>query len=280
MQSMLTARPLMARPPAAVAARLPSLRPTVATPLRAVAAAATGDQAVAKTKYTRGSAHKVGGVGCAGAMRGREREGRGREPGAGRDVESTSVRRVPPPAVAWLGRHTPHCHPDVTAGVCPVAVAGGRQENARWEGRAWLESRRGPAAARRPSLDPRTLAAHKKHAPARPCPHPTHSIETTSTPSQQLRRVLDSIRGRSYEEALMILEFLPYRAAEPVLTTLISAASNAKNNQDMSKAKLYVSECFADQAGQLKRFRPRAKGRPYKILKPVSHLTIKVAERE
>lgn len=78
----------------------------------------------------------------------------------------------------------------------------------------------------------------------------------------------------------MILEFLPYRAAEPVLTTLISAASNAKNNQDMSKAKLYVSECFADQAGQLKRFRPRAKGRPYKILKPVSHLTIKVAERE
>ena len=78
----------------------------------------------------------------------------------------------------------------------------------------------------------------------------------------------------------MILEFLPYRAAEPVLATLISAASNAKNNNNASKAKLYVSECFADQAGQLKRFRPRAKGRPYKILKTVSHLTIKVAERE
>ena len=78
----------------------------------------------------------------------------------------------------------------------------------------------------------------------------------------------------------MILEFLPYRAAEPVLATLISAASNAKNNNGMSKAKLYVSECFADQAGQLKRFRPRAKGRPYKILTPISHMTIKVAEKE
>ena len=96
---------------------------------------------------------------------------------------------------------------------------------------------------------------------------------------KQLRRVLDVIRGRSYEEALMILEFLPYRAAEPVLATLISAASNAKNNNNASKAKLYVSECFADQAGQLKRFRPRAKGRPFKILKPINHLTIKVAER-
>lgn len=78
----------------------------------------------------------------------------------------------------------------------------------------------------------------------------------------------------------MILEFLPYRAAEPILATLISAAANAKNNMGMSKAKLYVSECFADQAGMLKRFRPRAKGRGFAIHKPISHLTIKVKERD
>jgi hypothetical protein len=48
----------------------------------------------------------------------------------------------------------------------------------------------------------------------------------------------------------------------------------------MSKARLYVAECFADQAGKLKRFRPRAKGRGYPILKPISHLTIKVKERD
>jgi len=108
-------------------------------------------------------------------------------------------------------------------------------------------------------------------------PHENHAPTLSLT---QLRRVLDTIRGKSYEEALMILEFLPYRAAEPILATLISAASNAKNNQGMSKARLYVAECFADQAGKLKRFRPRAKGRGFAIEKPISHLTIKVKERD
>jgi len=60
----------------------------------------------------------------------------------------------------------------------------------------------------------------------------------------------------------MILEFLPYRAVEPILATLISAAANAKNNMGMSKAK------------------PRAKGRGFAIMKPNSHLTIKVKERD
>lgn len=49
------------------------------------------------------------------------------------------------------------------------------------------------------------------------------------------------IRGKSYEECLIMLEFMPYRACEPVLNALFSAASNAKNNLGMNKAKLYVS---------------------------------------
>ena len=57
------------------------------------------------------------------------------------------------------------------------------------------------------------------------------------------------IRGKSYEECLIMLEFMPYRACEPVLNALFSAASNAKNNLGLNKAKLYVSEVYADGAG-------------------------------
>ena len=53
-----------------------------------------------------------------------------------------------------------------------------------------------------------------------------------------------------------MLEFMPYRACEPVLNALFSAASNAKNNLGMNKAKLYVSEVYADGTGTMKRFHP------------------------
>ena len=95
----------------------------------------------------------------------------------------------------------------------------------------------------------------------------------------KVRRVLDQIRGRSYEEALMILEYMPYKACEPVIKTLLSAASNAKNNLGMKKKDLYVSECFADEGPVMKRYRPRAQGRANRILKPTVHITVKVAER-
>ncbi|PSC75869.1 50S ribosomal L22 [Micractinium conductrix] len=98
--------------------------------------------------------------------------------------------------------------------------------------------------------------------------------------AHKVRRVLDQIRGRSYEEAIMILEYMPYKACEPVLKTLLSAAANAKQNLGMRKAKLVVSECFADSGPVLKRAQPRAQGRAYKILKPMCHITIKVKETE
>lgn len=96
----------------------------------------------------------------------------------------------------------------------------------------------------------------------------------------KMRRVLDQIRGRTYEEALILLEYMPYRACEPILKTLVSAAANAKHNLGLKKSKLYVSECFANQGPVLKRFKPRAKGRADKICKPLSHITIKVKERD
>ena len=87
------------------------------------------------------------------------------------------------------------------------------------------------------------------------------------------------IRGKSYEECLIMLEFMPYRACEPVLNALFSAASNAKNNLGLNKAKLYVSEVYADGAGTMKRFHPRAQGRPFPALRSwvavsYTHLTL------
>ncbi|NJL88762.1 MAG: 50S ribosomal protein L22 [Coleofasciculaceae cyanobacterium SM2_1_6] len=93
----------------------------------------------------------------------------------------------------------------------------------------------------------------------------------------KVRRVLDQIRGRSYREALIILEFMPYRACEPIIKLLRSAAANAEHNNGFDRTTLVVSTAFADGGPSLKRFRPRAQGRAYQIRKPTCHITIAVA---
>ena len=90
----------------------------------------------------------------------------------------------------------------------------------------------------------------------------------------KIRRVIDQIRGLSYQEALMILEFLPYDASGPVWQVLYSAAANAKHNHGLDKKTLFIDTIFADEGPKLKRIRPRAQGRAYKILKPTSHITV------
>lgn len=93
----------------------------------------------------------------------------------------------------------------------------------------------------------------------------------------KVRRVLDQIRGRSYREALIILEFMPYRACDPILKVLRSAVANAEHNQGYTPADLVITQAFADQGSVLKRFRPRAQGRAYQIRKPTCTITIAVA---
>ena len=92
----------------------------------------------------------------------------------------------------------------------------------------------------------------------------------------KVRRVLNQIRGRSYQEALMILEFLPYGAGGPIWQVVHSAAANAQNNYDLDKKKLIIEEVYADEGPKLKRIRPRAQGRAYAILKPTCHITVVV----
>ena len=93
----------------------------------------------------------------------------------------------------------------------------------------------------------------------------------------KVRRVLDQIRGRSYRDALMILEFMPYRSGDPILKVLRSAVANAEHNLGLDRETLMISKAFADQGPVLKRFRPRAQGRAYMIRKPTCHITIAVS---
>ena len=90
----------------------------------------------------------------------------------------------------------------------------------------------------------------------------------------KVRRVLDQIRGHSYQETLMILEFLPYEATGPIWQIIHSVAANAKNNFNLDKKTLVIDKIFANEGPKLKRIRPRAQGRPYKILKPTCHITV------
>ncbi|MCI9403625.1 MAG: 50S ribosomal protein L22 [Oscillospiraceae bacterium] len=92
--------------------------------------------------------------------------------------------------------------------------------------------------------------------------------------------VCDLIRGKSVEQATAILMTTPKAASELLLKLLKSAAANAENNHQMDPEKLYVSETFATLGPIIKRIRPRAQGRAFRINKRTSHITIAVAEKE
>ena len=89
-----------------------------------------------------------------------------------------------------------------------------------------------------------------------------------------MRRVLRQIQGKSYKDALILLEFMPYASCEPIIKVLRSAAANARNNMNLDETNLVVKSAFADQGPVMKRFRPRAQGRAFRILKYTSHITI------
>ena len=93
----------------------------------------------------------------------------------------------------------------------------------------------------------------------------------------KVRRILRQIQGKNYEEALMVLEFLPHASCTPIIKVLRSAVANGRNNLGFDETKIVVKQAFVDKGPTLKRFRPRAQGRAYSILKATSHITIVVA---
>lgn len=91
--------------------------------------------------------------------------------------------------------------------------------------------------------------------------------------------VLDAIRGKDVATALGVVSYNPRYASMLIEKVLKSAIANAENNNGMDVSKLYVEECFANQAPTMKRIKPRAQGRAYRILKRNSHITIVLNER-
>ncbi|MDQ3325651.1 MAG: 50S ribosomal protein L22 [Actinomycetota bacterium] len=93
------------------------------------------------------------------------------------------------------------------------------------------------------------------------------------------RRVVDLVRGLPVEEALALLRFAPQAVAETVFKTLESAVVNAETVEDLDRRDLLVSTVRVDEGPTLKRFRPRAQGRAYRIRKRTSHITVVVTPR-
>ena len=92
--------------------------------------------------------------------------------------------------------------------------------------------------------------------------------------AHKARRVIDQIRGRSYEETLMILELMPYRACYPIFKLIYSAAANASHNMDFNEASLVISKAEVNEGTTVKKLKPRARGRSYPIKRPTCHITI------
>ena len=96
----------------------------------------------------------------------------------------------------------------------------------------------------------------------------------------KVRRVIELIKGRSATDALAVLRFAPQAASETVAKVLASAVANAENNLDLDPETLWISKAYVDEGPTLKRFRPRAQGRAYRIRKRTSHITIEVESVE
>lgn len=93
------------------------------------------------------------------------------------------------------------------------------------------------------------------------------------------RRMVDLIRGLPAGDAQTLLRFQPQAASEPVGKVLASAVANAEHNEELDPATLWVRRAYVDEGPTLKRFRPRAQGRAYRIDKRTSHITVIVESR-
>ena len=97
--------------------------------------------------------------------------------------------------------------------------------------------------------------------------------------AQKVRLVVDTVRGRTVNEALAILQLMPQSAAQDVYKVIKSAASNAENNFELDINDLYVYRIYVDEGRTLKRYKARSHGRVAPRLRRSSHITAVVEER-
>lgn len=92
--------------------------------------------------------------------------------------------------------------------------------------------------------------------------------------------ICKEIRGKQVDEALSILRFTPKRGAKVLEKVLTSAVANAENNFNMDRDNLYVADAYANDGPHMKRFRPKARGMAYPIIKRSCHIGVVVKERD
>ena len=92
--------------------------------------------------------------------------------------------------------------------------------------------------------------------------------------------ICKEIRGKQVDEALAILRFTPKKGARVLEKVLNSAIANAENNFNMDRDNLYVTDAYANDAPHMKRWRPKAKGMAYPLIKRSSHIGVAVKERD
>ncbi|MFG6368860.1 MAG: 50S ribosomal protein L22 [Lachnospiraceae bacterium] len=124
----------------------------------------------------------------------------------------------------------------------------------------------------------RTSYKRKRNADNRET-RPSAKLSYARVSVQKACFVLDAIRGKDVQTALGILAYSPRYASSIIKKLLESAIANAENNNGMSAENLYIAECYANKGPTMKRVRPRAQGRAYRIEKRMSHITIVLDER-
>jgi large subunit ribosomal protein L22 len=97
---------------------------------------------------------------------------------------------------------------------------------------------------------------------------------------RKARLVVDMVRGKKVLDAIELMRFVPNRAANDVEKLLKSVAANAENNYDLDPENLWIKAIYADDAPQLRRFKPKSRGRVGKILRRSCHITVIAEERE
>ena len=125
----------------------------------------------------------------------------------------------------------------------------------------------------------RTSYKRKRNAENRET-RPSAKLSYARVSVQKACFVLDAIRGTNVQDALAILTYNPRYASSVIKKLLESAIANAENNNGMNAENLYVAACFANKGPTMKRVKPRAQGRAYRIEKRMSHITVVLDERE
>jgi len=96
---------------------------------------------------------------------------------------------------------------------------------------------------------------------------------------RKVRKIIQDLKGEKAEDALNKLKFMPQKAAAILNKIMRSAVANANQKPDVDVDALFVKNILVDQGATLKRFRPRAQGRAYRILKRMSHITVILSEK-